>query len=400
MEHPNRTRTHWLGKGLMSLLAVAALVLAVAAPALAIDLVGYASYDEDTKTLTFAYGALPETPNTWQVNNDDRPWLEFADQIETAVFDESYRENEPVYLNEYFKGCTALKIVSGSQNVNTKYVVFIESMFEGCTSLKTLDLSTWSTEDLGIAENMFKGCTSLETLNIAAMNTTGAGNLRDMFEGCDSLKSVTLGNKFDFHKHLMPTENINLGSDCILPTPATEYGTWWRGSGKAYTPEEMLELTGEDIAGTWTWYTGEVPAKATKMYRLYNPNTGEHFYTSNVGERDHTIAAGWTDEGVGWIAPDKSNTPVYRLYNENLGGEHHYTTDANERKVLIAAGWKDEGIGWYSDDDKGTPVYREYNPNQLACNHNFTTDTNEHKTLVALGWKDEGIAWYGMKVLQ
>ena len=39
------------------------------------------------------------------------------------------------------------------------------------------------------------------------------------------------------------------------------------------------------------------------MYRLYNPNSGEHFYTSNVAERDMLISVGWSDEGIGWIAP-------------------------------------------------------------------------------------------------
>ena len=36
------------------------------------------------------------------------------------------------------------------------------------------------------------------------------------------------------------------------------------------------------------------------MYRLYNPNSGEHFYTSSNGERDHLISLGWNYEGIGW----------------------------------------------------------------------------------------------------
>ena len=127
------------------------------------------------------------------------------------------------------------------------------------------------------------------------------------------------------------------------------------------------------------------------MYRLYNPNSGEHFYTSNAGERDHVKAAGWTYEGVGWKAP-KSGTPVYRMYNR-YGGEHHYTTSWEERHNLFMAGWKDEGVGWYSGGSK--PLYRQYNPNAFANNHNYTTSTNERDTLLRLGWRDEGIAWYG-----
>ena len=132
------------------------------------------------------------------------------------------------------------------------------------------------------------------------------------------------------------------------------------------------------------------------MYRLYNPNSGEHFYTSDEQEMNVLVSRGWKYEGVGWKAPSSSETPVYRLYNKT-GGEHHYTTDKKERDALIKKyGWTDEGIGWYSDDSKRVKVYREYNPNAFANNHNYTPDTKEHKALInKYGWKDEGIAWYG-----
>lgn len=138
------------------------------------------------------------------------------------------------------------------------------------------------------------------------------------------------------------------------------------------------------------------PAGTKYMHRLYNPNSGEHFYTSENVERDNLVAAGWRSEGEGWLAPEKSNTPVYRLYNPNAG-EHHYTTDVAERDALVAAGWRDEGIGWYSDDNQAVPLYRDYNPNAFSNNHNYTTDKAEHEGLVALGWRSEGYAWYGSK---
>ncbi len=132
-----------------------------------------------------------------------------------------------------------------------------------------------------------------------------------------------------------------------------------------------------------------------KMYRLYNPNTGEHFFTSDAEERDKTIAAGWNYEGVGWYAPVKSDTPVYRLYNRN-GGEHHYTDDKAEKDMLVSAGWEYEGIGWYSDDGKMVAVYREYNPNAYSNNHNYSSDEEEKEELIEDGWEDEGVGWYGV----
>ena len=135
--------------------------------------------------------------------------------------------------------------------------------------------------------------------------------------------------------------------------------------------------------------------KAVPMYRLYNPYSGEHFYTADKNEKDFLVKKGWHDESIGWYAPSYSNVPVFRLYNA-YAGDHHYTLNEEERDALIAAGWKYENIGWYSDQNETIPVYREYNPNAFKCNHNYTTDKNEHDTLIKLGWKDEKIAWYGI----
>lgn len=133
------------------------------------------------------------------------------------------------------------------------------------------------------------------------------------------------------------------------------------------------------------------------MYRVYNQNSGEHFYTANAREKRHLVQLGWHDEGIGWTAPKKSGSPVYRLYNKN-GGEHHYTLNITEKKSLIASGWKDEGIGWYSDEAKSTPVYRQYNPNAFSNNHNYTINEKEKRHLTSAGWKDEGVGWYGLRI--
>ena len=130
------------------------------------------------------------------------------------------------------------------------------------------------------------------------------------------------------------------------------------------------------------------------MYRLYNPWSGEHFYTSDATERDEVMAAGWTFEGDGWVSPP-TGEPVFRMYNR-YGGEHHYTLDEAERDYLVEMGWEYEGIGWYSDPAKTIPLYRQYNPYAFSNNHNYTVSTDERDMLVGLGWIDEGIAWYGI----
>ena len=135
--------------------------------------------------------------------------------------------------------------------------------------------------------------------------------------------------------------------------------------------------------------------QAVAMYRLYNPYTGEHLYTSSASELSSLDRAGWRYEGIGWYAPLESSAPVYRLYN-SYTGDHHYTTSLDEYNSLVSLGWSGEGVGWYSDDAQGVPLYRQFNPYENSGTYNYTTSSAENDYLVSLGWHAEGTAWYGL----
>ena len=141
----------------------------------------------------------------------------------------------------------------------------------------------------------------------------------------------------------------------------------------------------------------ESGGESVDLYRLYNPYTGEHFYTPDTNERDSLVKVGWKYEGVGWSAVTDEGDPVYRLYNPYApGGDHHYTIDKNEYDELQKLGWKGEGSSWESvtaHDMMGYRVYRLYNPNAATGAHHYTTDADEAKALAAAGWKDEGTGW-------
>ena len=112
-------------------------------------------------------------------------------------------------------------------------------------------------------------------------------------------------------------------------------------------------------------------------------------YTGNV-------TVGKASAGGGGGGTGRSKVPMYRLYNPN-SGEHFYTGGEVERNALRAVGWNFEGIGWYSDDARGVPLYRQYNPNAVTGSHNYTPDRAENDALVRMGWIAEGIGWYGVR---
>lgn len=162
--------------------------------------------------------------------------------------------------------------------------------------------------------------------------------------------------------------------------------------GQIHNPS--INIPGE--IGQGTIGKQDETTKSQSIYRLYNPNSGEHFYTTSMQEKNHLVQVGWRYEGIGWQAPELSMQPVYRLYNPNAG-DHHYTTNVNERNTLQTLGWKYEQISFYSDEFKSIPLYRQYNPNAISGAHNYTTDKHENDTLVSLGWRAEDIAWYALE---
>ena len=128
------------------------------------------------------------------------------------------------------------------------------------------------------------------------------------------------------------------------------------------------------------------------MHRMYDPNSGEHFYTGSEVERDFLVNAGWHYEGVGFNSPLEGK-PVYRLY-EPVYGEHLYTMDEAERAKLISWGWNDEGVAFNSAESNEVPQYRLRNPNAKRGGYHFTGSAQERQDLMNVGWVYEGIGWY------
>lgn len=149
-----------------------------------------------------------------------------------------------------------------------------------------------------------------------------------------------------------------------------------------------------------------IPAKAVTanfngdVYRLYNPNTGEHVYTMGQAEKNNLVRLGWRYEGsLGtsyYTIPGQTygKAPVYRLYSKN-SGQHLYTTSNYEVSQLKNYGWVNEGVVFYDatilPSNQKTGVERLYNPN--SGQHLYTANWEERDFLIKIGWKDEGRAF-------
>ena len=147
-----------------------------------------------------------------------------------------------------------------------------------------------------------------------------------------------------------------------------------------------------DICGQRTREITGDRVRSVPMFRMYNPNSGEHFYTGSAEERQILVDAGWKYEGVGFNAPVVGE-PVYRLY-EAATGEHLYTMDRVEVYTLLASGWSYENVAWNSAKQDEVPQYRLRNPNATVGRYHFTSSQEERDWLISLGWIDEGIGWY------
>ena len=214
-------------------------------------------------------------------------------------------------------------------------------------------------------------------------------------------------------------------------------------SGAEFLTANIAERDAAAKSGNWSYngmafyaYSAQV-AGTVPVYRI---NLGsEHFYTSNIGERNALISAGYSDEGIAFYAlPSTTSTnisyPVYRfngagghflnlsseafpshqkegidfnvpsglaevptpnpdkvnVYRLN-GSEHFLTTSLVERDTLIKSGWSYEGVTLQTPAKQtSTPVYRLNGPE-----HFYTTSEAEKTALLKTGiWRDEGIAFY------
>ena len=190
------------------------------------------------------------------------------------------------------------------------------------TTIGTLKLNKNHIGALDLSDTTVNSTLELKDQTFYVSETLENVNLAETFENFDKEAAKATGNaKYDEKTGILTIK----GTDATY-----EYNTLVNG------PQSSVKLSVTLTA-------------ANPMNRLYNPNSGEHFYTADLKEKEALVKLGWNDEGYGWVAPKmtEGDKVVYRLYNPNAG-DHHYTVSATEKKTLVSYGWKYEGEGWKS----------------------------------------------------
>jgi len=126
------------------------------------------------------------------------------------------------------------------------------------------------------------------------------------------------------------------------------------------------------------------------IYRLYNRNTGTHFYTSSPLERDMAVHKypQFSYEGVGFYAYAATGTvadTVYRFHNTRTGA-HFFTISLAERNAVQSSypWFSYEGISWYAStapQGQSAPMHRFYNTRTQT--HFYTLSAAERDMVIA-----------------
>lgn len=206
--------------------------------------------------------------------------------------------------------------------------------------------------------------------------------------GQQSSKNESLESKNDNNVNIENSENSNIVSN--QNNTKTDNKVNLANKDKSSKPEVKKESTASNQVTNFSKAANT--QVIIPIYRVYNPNSGEHLHTMNSNEKDFLVKKGWRYEGIS-MRVTNSGQNLLRIYNPN-SGEHHYTLNINEINMLKRAGWRYEGIAWQTPLT-GLPMYRVFNPNSRgAGSHHYTLLKSERDSLLKKGWRNEGISWY------
>ncbi len=202
---------------------------------------------------------------------------------------------------------------------------------------------------------------------------------------------------------------ITSGSAVSLTIPVTFSNAWSGGARNIYAQASSVSGAIFDWLPYGTWYPA-VNSVAQNWYRIYDPYTRSHHYTSDANENTTLGARGYTTEGIAggvYSAPPAAPiggvqaVPFYRMVVTN-GGTHFWTTDRNEYLTLIQnrAAYVSEAVAAFimpaAPNANFIPFYRLVFNQSSPVLHFWTSDPFEYISLTSASngkppeWTGEG----------
>ena len=127
-------------------------------------------------------------------SNSQKDYSSLGSYIKKVYIEPSVAEARPEYLNNLFYNLSGITEINGLEYLNTSETKEMNYMFAGCSSLATLDLSTFTTNNVVNMAGMFNGCSGLKGLKIDGFVTNNVKSMTSMFSGCSALTDLDLSN--------------------------------------------------------------------------------------------------------------------------------------------------------------------------------------------------------------
>lgn len=117
--------------------------------------------------------------------------------------------------------------------------------------------------------------------------------------------------------------------------------------------------------------------KTIPIFRAYNPNTSQHFFTQNCGEYQAVVRAGWNPEGRQlflWEGPLSGAAIAAKRYGSSNGISHLYTT---QLKPEDGPGWVEEPSIGFVTPYRSNSMVEVFHFKHVNGNHFYTTNRAE-----------------------
>jgi hypothetical protein len=192
------------------------------------------------------------------------------------------------------------------------------------------------------------------------------------------------------------------GTSTHMDTGATAALYW-------YTPHFSGNQNFDSIFTAWfgSPYGNSI---GSTLYRLYNPARNDHYYTAiNNAREDAIIYQGYVSDGTAFAVsptPQAGMVPIYAMYNGRLN-DHYLTPDGLARYwAYNFGGYQDDGIAFYAYPTatgainvpeacpaNSTPVYTLWN-GQLGDHFYTTSGPERYWVYIFAGYRNDTSSTY------